>query len=510
MSLKRGNFGRDYRGAGVHGFLYWLATSSIAPLAYVSLIALFYPIWEVFMFDEDEGINLIKAAMVSRRYSLYGEIWNDQPPLFTYLLAGTMRVFGYEVSVARLLVLVMVGVMFWALYAYIRLEWGHLHAFAALVLIALLPRFVMLSVSVMIGLPAISLAMVSMLCLALWHRRRERIWLLASAGLLALSVLIKLFTGFLAPIFVLGLVLDEWLRSRRLEWSTLRPALLWGAVFGGLGLALGLALIGPSNVMQLITPHLSASREAVYTAEDLSTLNLGYHLKQSPTTLLLALAGLVIAWRARRPLAAYPAAWALAAAGLLAFHSPVWYHHQYLVMVPAAMLGGIAVGEGVRWLAGLARSPGRNRAAALVGLVLVAAFGLLVVRRFPPVAAEFASKPAFLRQINDPWYPERPMVVRMSEHAAKTTWVITDFPMYAFKTGLPVPPEFAVITEKRFLTGSLSEAQIVETVERLKPEQILIGRFQFPSLEPILASEYRLLYERQHIRLFLRLPESRS
>lgn len=492
------------REAGRGGLLRWLAPASIAPLFYVTLVGFFYPIWEVFMFDEDEGLNLIKAALVSRRYGLYGEIWNDQPPLFTYLLAGSMRVFGYEVPVARLLVLAMVGLMLWALYAFIRMEWGHVHAAAAVILIALLPRFVMTSVSVMIGLPAISLAMLSMLCLALWHRFRKLPWLAASAALLALSVLVKLFTGFLAPVFLIGLIYGELARGRRLDWAALRPALIWGAVFAGLGLALGLALVGPANVMQLIEPHLSASQEPLYPPEDLVRMNIGYQLNQSRTTVLLALAGGALAWRSRRALSVYPAAWALLAAGLLAMHSPVWYHHQYLVLIPAAMLGGVALGEALRYLGQALRARNWRWLPAALSLAAVALFGSLAVRTVPPLAAEFASEPFYLREIEDPWYPERPLVVRMMEHAAETEWVVTDLPMYAFKTGLPVPPHLAVISEKRLLTGSLSEAQIVEMVRRLEPEQILIGRFAFPTLEPILAADYRLLWERQHTRLYLR------
>ena len=64
------------------------------PLVFVLIVVSFYPAREKFEIGSDEGINLMKAMLVQRGYSLYGDIWSDQPPLFTHLLSAVMRTFG--------------------------------------------------------------------------------------------------------------------------------------------------------------------------------------------------------------------------------------------------------------------------------------------------------------------------------------------------------------------------------------------------------------------------------
>ena len=76
--------------------------------------------------------------------------------------------------------------------------------------------------------------------------------------------------------------------------------------------------------------------------------------------------------------------------------------------------------------------------------------------------------------------------------------------MYAFWIGAPVPPPVAVISEKRLVTGDLTEEDILNVVKEYKPEQILIGRFKHPKLNQLLDKEYRLLYTRGKRALYLR------
>ena len=52
------------------------------------------PWLDVFQIDPDEGLNLGKAALVAAGYSPYGDIWNDQGPVLTYLLAALQFVLG--------------------------------------------------------------------------------------------------------------------------------------------------------------------------------------------------------------------------------------------------------------------------------------------------------------------------------------------------------------------------------------------------------------------------------
>jgi hypothetical protein len=45
------------------------------------------PLKETFEYDPDEGVNVIKASLYSKGFSLYDEIWSNQPHLLTYILS---------------------------------------------------------------------------------------------------------------------------------------------------------------------------------------------------------------------------------------------------------------------------------------------------------------------------------------------------------------------------------------------------------------------------------------
>lgn len=49
--------------------------------------------------------------LLGRDIPLYSQIWSEQPPLMTYLLAASIRLFGFEVGVDRIPVLVFANVL---------------------------------------------------------------------------------------------------------------------------------------------------------------------------------------------------------------------------------------------------------------------------------------------------------------------------------------------------------------------------------------------------------------
>ncbi len=318
----------------------------LVPLVYFAAMFLYYPYRLVFESDTDEGINLIKALLLNRGYPLYQSIWSDQPPLFTYLLAGTFRLFGQEVNVGRTLVLAFSALLVWGMVVYLRRVWGGWHALIAVVLLVLLPYFPMLSTSILIGLPAISLAALALAALALWHRSGNHFWLVCSAIVLALSVTIKLFTVVLAPILGAGLLIEAVVAYRRgpRTWKPWLPALIWGGVCGGIVIGLGLLLVGVGNIGQLILPHLT-SEDMLLFGQRISALSIKSYLVESRWLFVLALVGALMALWQRRWLAFYPLGWMVAAYLLIKWNYPVWYHHQLLITVPAVMVAAGAAGE---------------------------------------------------------------------------------------------------------------------------------------------------------------------
>ena len=72
------------------GRLLWL----LFPWMLVALVILFYPFRFAFELDADEGVNLMKSLLVNQGAELYTDVWSDQPPVLTYLIAALFQIVG--------------------------------------------------------------------------------------------------------------------------------------------------------------------------------------------------------------------------------------------------------------------------------------------------------------------------------------------------------------------------------------------------------------------------------
>jgi 4-amino-4-deoxy-L-arabinose transferase-like glycosyltransferase len=480
---------------------YWL--SILIALIFLVFTFAYYPFQEKLQFDTDEGLNLMRSMLVTLGHPLYTEVSSDQPPLFNMVLALVFRVAGFDVNAARLLVLLFSTLLVWAGAQFLELTWGKPAAILFLPLVIMVPRYLNLSVAVMIGVPAIALAAVSMVFVTIWHQKRGHLWLVLSGFLLALSVLIKLFTGFLAPIFLIGITLTAYRDQKdgKFSWKMLRPALVWSASFAGLGLLLGLAVIGPRNVWEIIYPHLMAPTKTYFQDEG---FGINFHLRAAVPLILLGLLGAVITVYRRNWLSLYPLVWAVVAYVMFSFYSPVFYHHQLLITVPLAMLAAAAVGDGILSLVRAVRSSNGFRLEAVWGIIAITSFLLVSFSYFPGLNKELLSQPRFRAAGLDATSGKLRVIDKMNEYSSQTHWIVTDLPMYAFRVHKPVPPILATISQKRLSTGSLTEADILSTMEEYKPEQVLMARFTLPALEDYLQKNYTLIYSPEYFRLFLR------
>lgn len=480
-----------------------LAWHIIPPGVYFLFLLRWYPYWNSYWIYSDEGFNLMKALLVNRGYTLYSQIWSDQPPLFTHLLALLYRINGPGVYASRLLVLLFSCLMVWAVVQFLRLAWGDLAALAGAILLILLPIFISLSAAVQVGQPSLAMAAVSLLSLAAWHRRRGRIYLILSALALGVSLLIKLFTAFLVPIFLAGLLGSEIILSGKGgKWlNKISPALTWLVVFVGFTLIGWLVLAGPGSLVQLVGTPLAASQATEYPPNQ-QLYPITYYLRDAWAILLLAMVGTLFLFRERRWLMLYPLAWMVVAFISLLNLKPVWFHHQLLVTLPAAMLAAGAAGETCRLTASALRHRSEAGqwwiwlAGGLVAIILV------LISRTPDVINTLQAQSTPTEERNA---FEDKVLRKIEQYTPETNWMVTDLPMFAFRVGKLVPPNLAVISWKRFAAGDLSENDIVDTVEEYQPEQILLGRFEFPALEPYLQEHYYLILERQdELKLYVR------
>src|SRR6266487_582201 len=475
----------------------------VIALIFLAFTFSYYPFREKLQFDTDEGLNLMRSMLVVLGHPLYREVSSDQPPLFTQLLGLLLRVVGFEVNPARYFVLLFSALVVWSGAQFLQLTSGKLAEILFLPLTIMLPQYLRLSTSVMIGVPSIALAAVSMLFVTLWHQKKNNLWLVLSGFALALSVLIKLFTGFLAPIFLIGITASIYFENKEkgLSWKTLWPALLWSICFASLAILLGLALIGPQNMLLIISPHLAAP-----STEDLqgASYTINAQLQAAVPLLFLGIFGLLVVIYRRNWLTLYPLAWAVLAYTLFSFYSPVFYHHQLLITVPVVIIAAAAVGEGILSLVHLRKFSDLIHFQTLLGVGALIGFVLVSVHYIPALDKELLNSPR-ISDFSLRATPGKLKVIRtMNEYVDQTNWIVTDMPMYAFRVHRPVPPILATFSSKRLATGSLTEEDILAAMREYRPEQVLMARFEIPVLEAYLKENYTLVLSEEYFRLFIR------
>lgn len=431
----------------------------LAALFFVA-VWLAYPYERVFQFNPDEGVTAGKALLVAGGADMYSEIWSDQPPLFTHLLSVWMELVDWDVDRGRLLSLAFGALLLGCTYEIGRASRGRVAGVTAVLLLCLSTYFLRLSVSLMVGLPAVALATSSLLAATRYGENRSRRTLLVSGLLFGASLATKLFV---VPIGVViaGLVAAKPL-SRGRPWNAMRDAGLWSGV-ALLTFGVVLAWLGGAAAMsQLLTPHLTAQHV-------MAAGGVEYFFRDAEANapiLLLALCGIVAMYRDPRPASIAATVWAAGITVTLLVHRPYWYHHQLLLSVPSSILGGLAIGDLVARARMGVRLP-RMRALASTGLLL-----FLLTR-------------VYLTGLPDPQVPTAyhadfgNIVSTMRLLAPQTRVVLTDLPMFAVRARLPVYPSLAVVTQKRMAVGDLTADDFVDRIERDQPEQVVLGS-RFP------------------------------
>lgn len=462
----------------------------------------FYPFRFVIEFDTDEGLSVIMAQMISQGFRLYSEVWSDHPPLFPIILSILLQTFSMNVTIARLFVLLLSCVLLWAVIQYLRFFWGSPHAIAGALLVIMLPYYTRLSVSVMIGLPSIVFAMLSFLSLAVWHAKRRYAFLLLSGIFLGISVMMKLQTGFLAIVFIMGLLFTEiqTYRKNSSRATVLKPALLWAMSFSMFIILVGIFLIGSEGLPQLVNVHLAAETATPFQNRS-SILTL---ISRSWPIFLLALIGSIHAIRTKIWTALYLTSWIIFAFLLLTQLKPIWYHHQLLITIPAAILAAIPIGELIR-IVRKKKPVETNR--VCMGFFMSATLvtlALFLANRFPTTLRNFQINFPNLYPPSAPATPLQEMLALVSDYADETNILVTDRPMLAFRTGITVPPDLAVFSGKRFLTGLLTESDIINIIKATNPEQVALTRFYMPEVEKFLAERYNIKYNFNKYNLFFR------
>ncbi|MBO3457458.1 glycosyltransferase family 39 protein [Aetokthonos hydrillicola Thurmond2011] len=436
------------------------------PVSFFIFAIYFMPIEQVFQFDtSDEGIELIKASLHLEGFALYTQIWNDQPPLFTIILSFWLGLFGKSIFIARLLTLSFSTILIWSFCQTLRIHLGNFSAIVGTLLLIISCNFLRVSVSVMIGVPAISLAMLSIYLLTLYEQKMSRFFIVISGALLALSLQIKLFTAFIIPLVIFEIIKFTFLK-KLCRTKLFIDTLLWIASFSIIFILVG-SLCNSLDSQQLLKSHLDDSVKIGFNQKSSLKLTLSFFLEDFDY-LLLAIPAIITILKKRQWEKSFPLVWLISAIIVLIHHRPVWYHHYLLISIPLTWLatyGATLSFDFFRkknWLHNFKLNQIQSFAAvALIFSLFVTPIKLVIIQ---------LENHSYLQKGKE----NTELLNIMLQHKQSTQWVFTDCPIYAFYSGLRVPPEIGVLSHIRIESKTITRQQLLSVFENYHPEQALL------------------------------------
>ena len=443
----------------------------------IVIVPLIVPLKEEFEFNTDEGIELMRAFLYSQGFSPHIEIWSDHPFVFSALLSFWFKVVGQSVSSGRLFTLLFSALLIWFFYEIIRTYLGHISAFFGALLLAASQGFIRYSVAVMIGVPSLSLVIMSVYALVQYKQKKHNLSLLIlSAGLLALSLQIKLFAVFLIPIILLFLLDFQDFRLnnivRELKQKKKYAHILLYLTTLSIIFCLISLLFNAFNQEQLLGTHFSQETQQVFQNSN------GFNVLQKQAIkdwdlLLMACLGILIIFIQRRWEGLFPLAWLVMASLLLFNHNPVWTHHYLVLSIPLAWLATYGTIPFIQFFRKQPSWFDINQLFRSPKILIVVLSGILIITTLTRLKPKI-DVPSIQRDLT----PQFAVIDVLSEHKNLNQWVFTDAPIYAFYADLLVPPEIAVFSYKRVKTGQLKYEVLYNVLRDYRPEQIILSRMK--------------------------------
>lgn len=479
-----------------HGALIFLVSSLLG-------LYLCLPLGTALELGGDEGYQLMMGFLNNKGFALYREIWSDQPPLFVLLLAWMFKAFGPSICAARFLAAGFGIVMFGCLFQMIRLRLPTQAAFIGTLLLLASPGILMLSVSVMQEVPMFALVLLSTSLLFQWQRSQDTILLVASGIVMALATEIKLLALLAVPAIGAELILDcstnriclrkDWLRSIAL-WLGATVAVL--ALFGLTWARGSLHTAWLAHASEQYVPGRPSSRD----------FPIGIDLFFNHAEVIIAaIVGIALTlWKRRWREFVFPSILLLTVTGVHALHRPWWDYYYLHFAIPLAWFGGFAMSQMLRDTQELLAKRGFQIAGSATwkALLLCGMLGLaftLSLKRLEAGVKETLARPKLADDL---------IVAKMRKSADRAHWAYAEKPIYAFHAQIPMPPEIAMVTLKRFWSGQITTPEIVESCRRHNVRQLLLATHtcRDPDWARLTGQKYLVDYQDGDSTLFIAKP----
>jgi hypothetical protein len=491
-----------------------------------AILQLWLPLRTAIQIGDDEGFELAKATLCLHGHNLYTEVWNDQPPLHTFLISQILKHLSPSIVGPRLVTSLSAALLLTSIFIIsLRINGWVVAALTTALLIAS-PGFIELSSSCMLEIPALAPAVAALGVLLVAGQTKRHTAEVLSGILFGLAFQVKLVNVVLLPLAALII----WMQHRKptaphdvAQPSADTSRAVESRRVGNAGQDRSSVEIRrwfPANItasLLILTASLTVSFAAIDYGIDRGAFLL--HFQQSwvshfaptksfeygsPTehsfdwsiliknwdATLPAIFGLILSVRQRckRPAAILPVAWLALTLLVFAKHKPWWTYYYVHNAIPLCWCAAIGV-------AAMAQSIHRRRR----GLALaVAAFGIAVV--------SWLGARLYL-QISGVRHAPRTyssLVLReLGRLKPLARFIYTDQTVYSFHSGIPLPPDLAVLPLKRFWSGDMTNARLAAEISEVKPEVILLRNdTREVPFQDLIDAEYRVVYQDTDHRLY--------
>jgi 4-amino-4-deoxy-L-arabinose transferase-like glycosyltransferase len=361
----------------------------------------------------------------------------------------------------------------------------------------------------MIGLPAISLAMLSLGSLMRYLRkvrdkapRNRRRWAALSGLLMSASFLTKPTMIYMAAWIFAWFCWRAWRVPSKTSsehqppWE--RELLIWTSC-AMLPLLVCLIACGQPIVRQVVGTYLHPVGDLGLPLDPLGSLaGIGAHVVEADLSLwiLLALGGVGLwALIGRQPEGSvlFLGVW-LTTMLVITMQAPFRGRYMFLFLLPHTILAGVGLAELAQ------RVQQRLHLPTTAGQYVAAVAALLLLGYLRGIPAWFA--PA------DPNPRGMAAVAMVSEHTAPDDLLITDQGMIAFRAGRSAVPYLSVISGRRIRSGNLTADELIAATANADPRMVIFWEDKLtdlPTYVDWVEGHYRLLHrwDERH-RVYLR------
>ncbi len=418
----------------------------------------------------DEGFEFIKSLSLANGYVMYTEMWNDQPPLFAWLLSKIISVFGPSVLFLRLVTLsfaALLCVILWRLASRVS---GSVAGLVAVFIFISSPETLKLSSSAMVELPSFCLGLISAYTVIVGCQQRSITLIIYGGCLIGIAAMVKLTALLFCPAIFLEIAIST--SSLGQVWSGLRRQgfvkIIAFCASAILTTCLIFAAFPEMSIADLFRSHSSGRVREILNSPQYK-FRLDIIFEHIDAFIACTVATIIFITKKRLNQITFPL---VTLAVLLCVHlinRPWWSYYYIHFSVILSWIGGCALVESAK----LAIQLGDIKTQK-ISLQWSCIFSVLAALHLTIGMPRLLEN---LRRIKrQPKIAESDVVTFLKSKRHEGDLIFTFDLVTAFHSGILLPPNLSIIPKKRVASGMLSDDKIASEVKSLQPRWLWLPR----------------------------------